>query len=99
MERSAMSERLEFCRLARQPGSNVAELARRFGISRKTAFKVLARYRAGGEASEALADRSRRPHHCPMRSDVATEAAVLAVRERHPAWGGTQDPRGAAGGV
>ena len=80
-----MTERLEFCRLARQPGSNVAELARRFGISRKTAFKVLARHRAAGDAG--LADRSRRPHRSPGQCDAATAWAALELRRRHPAWG------------
>ncbi len=35
--------------------------------------------RAGGE--------SRRPHRSPCRSEPGVEAAVLAVRAQHPAWG------------
>lgn len=80
-----MTERLEFCRLAQQPGGNVAELARRFGISRKTAFKVLARHREGGDAG--LADRSRRPGCSPGKTALAVEAELLALRRRYPAWG------------
>jgi transposase InsO family protein len=80
-----MDERIEFCRLALSPGGNVAELARRFGISRKTAFKMLARYRRDGV--DELADRPRRPHRSPRRCDATRAAAVTAVRRRHPAWG------------
>jgi transposase InsO family protein len=32
-------------------------------------------------------DRSRRPHASPGHSGAAVEAAVLAVRDAHPAWG------------
>lgn len=81
-----MSYREEFCRLALQPGVRMAELCRRFGISRTAGYKWLGRYRAEGLAG--LSDRSRRPHASPARSDAATEAQVLAVRREHPVWGG-----------
>ena len=80
-----MDERVEFCRLAQQPGSRVAELARRFGISRKTAFKMRARYRL--EGPQGLAERSRRPHRSPEQTDAAIAAAVIGLRRRYPAWG------------
>ena len=41
----------------------VTELAERFGISRKTAYKWIDRYEDGGPPS--LVDRSRRPLSCP----------------------------------
>jgi transposase InsO family protein len=79
-----MEQRREFVRLAMLEGANRRELCRRFGISADVGYKWLARSRAGdGE----LADRSRRPHNSPGRSCEAVEAAVLAVREAHPAWG------------
>jgi transposase InsO family protein len=81
-----MSLRLEFARLACLDGANVRELCRRFGVSPKTAYKWLARFRAGGAA--ALADRSRRPAASPGRTAGDLERAVLALREAHPAWGG-----------
>ncbi len=83
---SLMSQREEFVGLARHEGSNVRQLCRRFGISAKTGYKWLTRYAAGG--TEALADHSRRPQGSPRQTPAALEAAVLAVRERHPAWGG-----------
>ncbi len=81
-----MSMRLEFVGLARAEGANVALLCARFGISRKTGYKWIGRYAAGGEA--ALADRSRRPRASPARAADGVEAAVVALRAAHPAWGG-----------
>jgi transposase InsO family protein len=83
---SIMSQREEFVALADQEGANVRQLCGRFGISRKTAYKWRARYAAGG--TEALADQSRRPRGSPGQTSAAVEAAVLAVRQKHPAWGG-----------
>ena len=59
-ERSVTDQRGEFVRLALQPGVNVRELCRRFGISRSNGYKWLDRYLAEGPAG--LVDRSRRPH-------------------------------------
>ena len=79
-----MDERHEFVRLALREGVNRRELCRRFGISAEIGYKWLGRWKGG---DEALADRSRRPHVSPRRSDAATEEAVLTVRDAHPAWG------------
>ena len=81
-----MSQRKEFVKLARIEGANRARLCARFGISRKTGYKWLARYRREGEPG--LADRSRRPQNSPGETPPALVAAVLRLRERHPAWGG-----------
>ena len=83
-EVSVMDQRVELVSLARQPGVNRRELCRRFGISTKTAYKWLGR--ADGDGDWA-ADRSRRPHETPSRTAAALEAAVLQIRDRHPAWG------------
>lgn len=73
-------QRAEFLALARQTESNVADLCRRFGISRKTGYKWLNR--------ESSADSSRRPLTTPTRTADEIEAKVVAVRQAHPAWGG-----------
>ncbi len=85
-EVSTMSLRSEFVALALLPDANLARLAQRFGISRKTAYKWLARARAGGPA--ALHDHSRRPRRSPARTAPALEQRVLQLRREHPAWGG-----------
>jgi len=83
-EVSVMDQRREFVRLATQEGVNRRELCRRFGISPATAYKWLSR---SADGDRDLADRSRRPHHSPLRSAIDAEALVLAVRDAHPAWG------------
>lgn len=84
-EVSAVDERREFVRLAMVEGVNRRELCRRFGISPDVGYKWLAR---AVEGDGDLADRSRRPLTSPGRCPDETEAAVLAVRDEHPAWGG-----------
>ena len=83
-EVSVMDQRLEFVRLTLQEGVNRRELCRRFSISPDVGYKWLARWKAG---DRELIDRSRRPHVMPRRSEAATEAQVLAIRDKHPAWG------------
>ncbi len=82
-----MSEsRREFVELALRSGSNMSELCRRFEISRKTAYKWLGRYQAGGVSG--LEDQSRRPKSSPNRTSVTLEEQVVELRSVHPAWGG-----------
>ncbi|MGE4248031.1 MAG: IS481 family transposase [Parvibaculaceae bacterium] len=88
---SAMSKRQEFVRLAIAEGANVSALCRRFGIGRTCGHKLIARYRAEGDAG--LLERSRRPHVSPERSAPDIEAAAVAVRRAHPAWGGRKIAR------
>jgi transposase InsO family protein len=72
--------------LAQADGANVRQLCRTFGIGPATAYKWLHRFEQAGPAG--LADRSRRPHASPWQTAPAVEAAVLALRAEHPAWGG-----------
>lgn len=85
-ESTPMSQRREFVQLASREGANVRELCRRFQISPTTGYARLRRYAAEGEAG--LGDRSRRPHTSPARTGSAMEAAILALRQAHPTWGG-----------
>ena len=85
-EFSVKAQREELVELMDHDGSNVAQLCRRFGISRKTAYKWLLRA-AEGDVDWAL-DRSRRPHHCPHKTPDEMEKKVLQVREDHAVWGG-----------
>jgi len=83
---SVSALRHEFVLLATRPGSNLSDLCRRYQISRKTAYKWLARYRTEGEA--ALTDRSRRPKHSPNHCPEALETLILQTRDQFPDWGG-----------
>lgn len=80
-----MDQRIQFIADYQRDVFDVAELARRYDISRKTAYKWIDRYAAGGPA--ALCDRSRRPQHSPRAVAETIAAAFLEVRRRHPTWG------------
>jgi transposase InsO family protein len=62
----------------------VAVVCRDFGVSRKTAYKWLARHDAHPDTPPA--DRSRRPLTSPARTAADLTAAVLAVRDQF-GWG------------
>jgi len=81
-----MSQRREFVHLAQLHSLAFAELCRRFGISRKTGYKWFDR-------AQDLREHSRRPQHSPTRTDACMEAHVVALRRKHPAWGGRKITR------
>ncbi|HLG22623.1 MAG TPA: IS481 family transposase [Candidatus Manganitrophaceae bacterium] len=81
-----MSQRKEFILLALQEGANIRSLCRRYGISPKTGHKWLKRYKTQG--ATGLADQPRTPTHFPNQTPQPIEEAVLAIRDKHPAWGG-----------
>ncbi len=83
---SVEDQRSEFVRLAHSRTIPIRELCRRFAISPKTGYKWLARAEQGGD--EWMVDRSRRPLHSPTRTDAASEARIVALRQQHPSWGG-----------
>ena len=58
---------------------NVAALCRAEGISRKTFYKWVSRYREGGIA--ALEDRSTRPHRSPGQIGVEVEDRIVRLRK------------------
>jgi transposase InsO family protein len=75
-------QRTALVHAVRTAGLSVAEAARRFGVSRKTAHKWLGRFDA--EPQTPLADRSRRPGQSPRRTPEDLERVVLEARDR---WG------------
>jgi transposase InsO family protein len=85
-EVSIMDAREEFATLAQQEGANRRELCRRYGISPTTGYRWLHRYRQEGRVG--LTNRPRRPHTSPRKTAEALEAAVVQLRQEHPAWGG-----------
>jgi putative transposase len=84
-ETCAMEERFRFIEAYRLEEAGLAELCRRFDISRKTGYKWLERYEAGG--LEALKDRPRAPQYHPNRVIEEVEAEILKLRQKHPHWG------------
>ncbi len=82
METRVSDERMKFIVEYECEEASMAELCRRYGISRKTGYKWLARWQAEGPGG--LSDRSRAPHHHPNRVPAGQVAAILAARDR---WG------------
>lgn len=64
---------------------NVAALCRLYGISRKTGYKWLERFREGGLAN--LEDRSHAAHRQPRRIAEPVERRLIQARRKHPSWG------------
>lgn len=80
-----MKLREEFVLQACKEGANISELCRRFGISRKTAYKYLTRYREQGIVG--LEDQSRKRLIQPFKTPASMEALILEQRRLHPQWG------------
>ena len=76
---------MRFVFACREKGESFASLCRRFGISRKSGYKWLERYRQGGV--RALRDASRRPGYCAKAHRVFWRDALRRAREAHPQWG------------
>jgi putative transposase len=84
-ETCTMDERMRFIVEYERHEHGMAELCRRHGVSRKTGYKWVERYRVGGLAG--LEERSRAPVRRP--SAIAAEVAerIVAERAEHPTWG------------
>lgn len=83
---SLTGQRLRFVMAAVKRLHPLPQLCRQFHISRKTAYKWLARFYRGGFG--ALRDRSRRPHRSPRRLAPRWVKAISQWRRRHRRWGG-----------
>lgn len=85
-ETGPMDQRLRFIAAVGGPnGLGMTEACRLFGISRKSGYKWLERYKAGGPA--ALEERSRAPKTTPWAVDDEVSSVLVAARKAHPTWG------------
>lgn len=78
-------QRWRFLKCWRAGKMTVAGLCRRFGISRKTAYKWIARFEQEGR--RGLHDRSRRARLIHNRPGRQWLERVRHARARHPTWG------------
>ena len=76
--RSPMDERVQFITDYQRQLFTMTTLCERYGISRKTGYKLVARYDAEGAAG--LDERSSRPGHSPQ----ATAPRVVSSTRREP---------------
>src|SRR5262245_36710318 len=84
-ERSIVSIRKDFVLKALAKDEPVTELCRRFGISRKTGYKWLARFKAQG--IDGLVDESRRLLSSPNAVSLEMPREILEIRRSHCSWG------------
>src|SRR6267143_5786390 len=80
-----MDERTQFIARVLAGEDEMTALCREYGISRKTGYKWLGRYRCEGAAG--LRERSHAPLRHGQAHDVTVVQAVLALRERWRHWG------------
>lgn len=83
-ERTTMSEKREFVKLASRKGANIRALCRSFSVSPTTGYELLKRFRQYGE--DGLRECSRRPLLSPSRTAADVERMILAIREQTH-WG------------
>jgi transposase InsO family protein len=84
-ESCIVDERMRFIVDWRRGDWPVAELCWRHGVSRKTAYKWIGRYRAGGPAG--LADRSHAAKVHGLATPPEVVAAIVEAKGRWPQWG------------
>jgi transposase len=84
MECDPMSLRLKFVSRLLE-GEKMTDLCQEFGISRKTGYKLLERYKTEGVT--ALQTRTSRPHRSPNRTPEAVVKLIVETRHIHPSWG------------
>jgi len=83
--KSVMDSRTIFIAAWLRDEEAMSQLCIRHGISRKTGYKWVERYKAAGVAS--LTDRSSARHTLVRRIDAATVRLVLGLRQERPTWG------------
>ncbi len=82
---SLMSERFAFIQACLDRRESIASICDRFGISQKTGFKLLKRFKEGGVAGLENRSRARLTH--PYRISAKVADSVIAIRRRHPHYG------------
>ena len=80
-----MEQRMRFVLEWETGLETVTELCRRYGISRKTGYKILGRWQQ--ERVAGLPDRSRAPLRHANQIAEEIGQAVLELRRAHPRWG------------
>lgn len=84
-ERCVMDERVNFIADLNKSEWSMAELCRRYGISRETGYKWKRRYEL--EGARGLHDRSRAPLSHPHRVGDTVIGRIVERKGEHPTWG------------
>jgi transposase InsO family protein len=84
-ETCSVHERLKFIAAHDEGDQTISGLCRAFGVSRKTAYKWIERYRAEGVSGLEDRPRARRTQAHATAAEV--EALIVEARKAHPTWG------------
>ncbi len=84
-ELTCVVRRLKFVKLALKAQQSMSQLCRRFGMSRKSGYKWIARFER--EGPRGLRDRACRPHGSPRRISSGWLKRIRGLRRRHRSWG------------
>lgn len=84
-ETNRMEQRARFVLDVLEGRFTMSELCYRYGVSRKTGYKWVARYQARGR--EGCSDRSRAPQLHPNATDPKIAARIIKLRRKNPSWG------------
>lgn len=84
-ETCPMNERRRFIEEWLTAELSVSDLCRAFGVSRKTGYKWLERFKSGG--LNRLDDKSRAHHTHPLTTMPTIETSIVELRHKHPFWG------------
>ena len=80
-----MDQKKEFVLKAFDPNVNFTELCTHYGISTKTGYKWVERFRHGG--LPALCNKSKRPKSSPNKADEDTICEIIYTKLLKPRWG------------
>jgi putative transposase len=84
-ETCVVEERFRFIEEYKATDCSVAELCRRYGVSRKTGYKWLQRYEE--EGVDGLKDQSRAPQNHPNQVLSEVTEGIVELRRQYPLWG------------
>lgn len=84
-ETCSMEQRRKFIEDWLHEAWSISDLCRAYGISRKTGYKWLDRFKIGGIAE--LDDQSRAHRSHPSTTAQSIESQIIDLRHRHPFWG------------
>ena len=82
-----VNERMRFV-IRLEEGERMTDLCREFGISRKTGYKFLQRFRDWGP--RGLFDDTRKPIHSPQATKAAIVALIVDTKRQKPTWGASK---------
>ena len=82
---SREQEQISFIRQWKKGEGTFTDLCRKFGISRKTGYKRVERYKLW--SWEGLGDRSRAPHSHPNSTPQPVIERLIRAKGDHPTWG------------